>query len=220
VGAAPALTAPLVENGRVGRHRRVETTFRVLFVCTGNICRSPVAEIVTRHLLIGGLGGRAASAFRVSSAGVQAVVGAPVHPYMLTELAPLGLDREAERFVARQFVPEFIESADLVLGAEPRHRSTVVERAPGALPITFGLREFARLAASVDSSALPAAPVARAHMLVERARDRRGLVPPVEPEDDVIPDPIGGPQAAHHNAMELIKVAVATIVKIVIPAGR
>ena len=124
------------------------------------------------------------------------MVGAPVHPYMLTELAPLGLDREAERFVARQFVPEFIESADLVLGAEPRHRSTVVERAPGALPITFGLREFARLAASVDASALPPAPVARAHMLVERARDRRGLVPQVEPEDDVIPDPIGGPRAA------------------------
>ncbi len=208
------------ENGRVGRHRRADTTFGVLFVCTGNICRSPVAEILTRNMLIGRLGGRAASAFRISSAGLQAVVGAPVHPRMLTELAPLGLDREAERFAARQFVPDFVESADLILGAGPRHRSTVVERAPGALPITFGLREFARLAASVDASALPFAPVARAHALVERARDRRGLVPPVGPEDDVIPDPINGPQAAHHTAIELINAAVTTIVKIVIPAGR
>jgi protein-tyrosine phosphatase len=211
---------PVAQNGVVGRHRRAETTFRVLFVCTGNICRSPVAEILTRHLLIGGLGGRAASAFRVSSAGVQAVVGAPVHPRMLTELAPLGLDREGARFSARQFVPELGESADLILGAGPQHRSTVVEWAPAALPIAFGMREFARLAESVDPDTLPAAPVARAHALVERARDRRGLAPPVAPEDELIPDPIGGSQTAHHAAIEMITAAVATIVKIVIPATR
>jgi protein-tyrosine phosphatase len=214
------MTPPFAENGQVGRHRRAETTFRLLFVCTGNICRSPVAEILTRHMLIGALGGRSASAFRICSAGVQAVVGAPVHPRMLTELAPLGLDREGERFTARQFVPELVESTDLVLGAGPSHRSTIVERAPAALPITFGLREFARLAASVDASALPGAPVARAHALVERARDRRGLVPPVSPEDNLIPDPINGPQTAHHTAVELISAAITTIVKIVIPAER
>ena len=49
----------------------METGFRILIVCTGNICRSPAAEILTRHLLIGRLGGRAASSFRVSSAGVR-----------------------------------------------------------------------------------------------------------------------------------------------------
>jgi protein-tyrosine phosphatase len=204
----------------MGRHRRTETTFRLLFVCTGNICRSPVAEILTRHVLVGRLGGRAASAFRISSAGVQAVVGAPVHPLMVTELAPLGLDGEAERFVARQLVPELVESADLVLGASPRHRSTVVEQAPGALPIAFGLREFARLAESVDPSVLPSAPVARAHALVERARDRRGMVPPVPPQDDLIPDPIGGPPSAHSTAAKLIADCVTAIVEIISPLAR
>jgi protein-tyrosine phosphatase len=197
-----------------------ETTFRVLFVCTGNICRSPAAEILTRHMLVGRLGGRGASEFRVSSAGVHAVVGAAVHPQMRTELAPLGLDREARRFSARQLVPRLVESADLVLGASPQHRSTVLEQVPGALPIVFGLREFARLAASVDAATLPPPPVARAHMLVDRARDRRGMVPPVAPEDDLIPDPISGPQAAHHAAAKLITEAITAIVEIISPTGR
>ena len=150
----------------MGRHRRTETGFALLFVCTGNICRSPAAEILTRHLLIGKLGGHAASAFSISSAGVRAVVGDPVYPAMRVELAPLGLDREAERFAARQLMPELIESADLVLGASPRHRSMVVHEVPSALPYSFGLREFARLAASVDAALLPVHPIERAHALI------------------------------------------------------
>ena len=62
-----------------------------------------------------------------------------------------------------------IERSHLVLGATSRHRSAVVEQCPAALPITFGLREFARLAAAVDAAELPAHPVARAHALVELA---------------------------------------------------
>jgi protein-tyrosine phosphatase len=208
------------ENDQVGRHRRAETGFHILFVCTGNICRSPVAEILTRHLLKGRLGGRAASAFVISSAGVQAVVGAPVHPDMRKELQPWGLEREGGRFAARQLVPDLVESVDLVLGATPKHRSTVVREVPGALPFAFGLREFARLVTVVDHDALPAQPVARAHALVERARNRRGMLPPVAPEDDVIPDPIGLPQAAYHDATELITQAITTIVDAVTPRAR
>ena len=70
-----------------------------------------------------------------------------------------------------------IEASDLVLGATARHRSAVIEQCPPALPITFALREFARLAAAVDPRELPAHPVARAHALVDLARLRRGLVP-------------------------------------------
>src|SRR4051812_32932148 len=71
------------ENESVARHRKpepVDGEFRLLFVCTGNICRSPFAEILTRHLLVGRLGGRVAGRFEISSAGVQAVVGSPMHP--------------------------------------------------------------------------------------------------------------------------------------------
>ena len=166
----------------MGRHRRkeAEDEFRLLFVCTGNICRSPFAEILTRHLLRGRLGGRAAQAFTITSAGVQAVVGSAMHPDSRAELEPWNLHgSHADGFVARQLRSAMIERSDLVLGATPRHRSAVVARCPAALPITFSLREFARLAAAVDPGQLPGAPgrastrAGRAGATAARAGTRR-----------------------------------------------
>lgn len=207
----------------MGRHRSVDEddiVFRLLFVCTGNICRSPLAEILTRHLLIGRLGGRVAASFEVSSAGVQAVVGAQMNLATRDELAPWGLDGViAGRFIARQVRSAMVEQSHLVLGANPSHRSAVVERTPAALPIAFSLREFARLAASVDPSHLPAEPVTRAHALVAQARQRRGMAPPRTPDADRIPDPMGRPKWAHHEAAVLIRDAVQTIVDVIAPPG-
>ncbi len=206
----------------MGRHRReeAEDEFRVLFVCTGNICRSPFAEILTRHLLHSRLGGRAARAFEVSSAGVQAVVGSAMHPDSRAELAPWNLHgTPAAAFTARQLQPALIERSHLVLGMTPRHRSAVVALCPAALPLTFALREFARLAAAVDPGQLPAHPVARAHALVDLARLQRGLVPP-DPDGDDIPDPMGRPRAAHHHAAQLAHAAVAAVVDVVRSTAR
>jgi protein-tyrosine phosphatase len=204
----------------VGRHRRGETVFRLLYVCTGNICRSPFAEIFTRPLLISRLGGQAASAFDVSSAGAQAVVGSGMHPFTRQELACWGLDRGAERFIARQLRSAMIAEADLVLGLSTRHRSVVIDREPGALGTTFSLREFARLVEEVDPATLPAAPVARAHELVQQVRKRRGLSPPSLPDADRIPDPMGRPAQAHREAAELIQDAVTRIVDVIAPPLR
>jgi protein-tyrosine phosphatase len=206
----------------VGRHRREERTdaFRLLFVCTGNICRSPYAEILTRHLLRGRLGGRAAAAFEVSSAGVAAVEGAGMHPDSRAELAPWHLDGPLSAgFVARQLDPSMIERSHLVLGATARHRSAVVEQCPAALPMAFGLREFARLADAVDVTALPAHPVARAHTLVEHARLRRGLVPP-DPHGEDVPDPIGRSRDAHHLAATMTHAALVTVLEVLAPPAH
>lgn len=203
----------------MARHRTAETTFRLLYVCTGNICRSPFAEIITRHVLVGRLGGRAASAFVVSSAGVRAVAASGMHPDSRAELAPWCLDGAvAEGFRARQLRSAMVAECDLVLGATPRHRSAVVERVPAALPITFSLREFARLAEGVDPERLPEHPVERATALVELARGQRGLVPPPEDGDEVS-DPIGRPQWAHHAAATLIRETVQRIVDVMLPSS-
>lgn len=209
-----------MHNRRVGWPGRDRDAFRVLFVCTGNVCRSPFAEILTRHLLIGGLGGRAASRFRVESAGVRAVVGAQMDHDTRDELMPWGLDGAslAGLFLARQLTAGMISDSDLILGAGQAHRGAVVERLPEARRTTFTLREFARLVADVDPRSLPDEPAGRAGALVEQAWLRRGVVPGRRGGDEV-PDPIGGDPAAHRRATTLIADAVTTIVRKLVPTG-
>lgn len=177
------------------------------------MCRSPFAELITRHLLGGRLGGRIASRFEIASAGTHAVVGAQMNPDTRDELMPWGLDGvPAGRFTARQLNHSLIVQSDLVLGASPAHRSAVVERVPDAIPMTFSLLQFARLASAVDPAWLPPDdPVKRARALVEQAKLQRGTVP-LDPSTDRIPDPIGQPQHVHHEAAMLIFNAMRVIV--------
>jgi protein-tyrosine phosphatase len=195
-------------------------TFRLLFVCTGNICRSPFAQILTGHLLQNGLGARDAARFAVSSAGTNAVVGAQMHHDTRDELMPWRLDGAvAGLFSARQLRSSMIVESDLILGATPGHRGAVVERVPEARQITFSMREFARLARAIDPFSLPDEPVKRARTLVEQARLHRGLVP-AAPNEDRIPDPMGSTHQAHHDAAVLIFEAARDIVGRLVPQGR
>ncbi|MGQ0844937.1 MAG: arsenate reductase/protein-tyrosine-phosphatase family protein [Sporichthyaceae bacterium] len=192
--------------------------FSILFVCTGNICRSPFAEILTRHLLAER---GAASWCTVSSAGADAVVGAAMHPTSRAELAAWGLDGEAaESFVARQLERDLLAGADLVLGASAAHRAGVVRMWPGALATAFGVLEFARLLGGVGEATLPAEPIARARRLVALARANRGMAPPGPSGSDEIPDPISGPALAHTHAARIASAALAEIVHALAPGGR
>ncbi len=194
--------------------------FRLLFVCTGNVCRSPAAEILMRHLLRGRLGGREAARIAVASAGVRAVVGGAMHPAARAELAPWGLhvDDRSGRFRARQLTAKVIAGTDLVLTATPRHRSLVLEEFPEMLGATFALREFARLAGTVDTVMLPPDLVKRARELVRAARDRRGLAPVTG--DDRVPDPIGCGPDAFRTATELTFRALVEVLDVVAPHRR
>ncbi len=171
-----------MSDGQAAYRAKDRGRFSILFVCTGNVCRSPFAEIFTRHLLVGRLGGRGAGAFRVSSAGTHAVRGSPIDRRTRAELAPWRLDvTAAEDFVARQLDRTMLDGADLVLCATRRHRSAVIEASSELRGRVFTVREFARLVENVDLASLPAQPVARAHRLIELAA--RGQVgdPPAAP---------------------------------------
>lgn len=197
----------------MGRHSRTSDEFGILFVCTGNVCRSALAEIVTRQMLSERLRA-AAGDFAVASAGVRAAVGAPMHPQTRTELCTWG-DRaweDAGRHIARQLEPAMVEHADLILVAERQHRSTVLEASPLALDKTFCLREFARLLGSGDVSRLAAQPPSRARELVRAAHRARGTLPPVPAEQDAVPDPVAAPPEMHRVAAELIASAVEALV--------
>lgn len=86
----------------------------VLVVCTGNVCRSPMAEGLLRA--------RFARLGRgsVESAGIAALVGRPAEPYAVEAVARRGVDISGHR--ARQLTPELLAAADVVLVMEDGQR--------------------------------------------------------------------------------------------------
>ena len=193
--------------------------FRLLFVCTGNICRSPFAQFHTRFLL-GARLGPWARAFSVQSAGTSAVRGHRMHDDSRAQLSTRRDHPDVGAFTARQLPDRDVLLADLVLTMTREHRSTVLGDVPKALPTTFTLREFARLLRAVDPAALaalPRNPVRRAHALVELARGARGTVPAVPAEQDAVPDPISGGPEAHAEAARVIDESLRTFLGLLVP---
>ena len=169
-------------------------SFRVLHVCTGNICRSPMAEHLMRAMLQRGWPEQADRVV-VESAGTWGHTGAPMEPFALSTLGALGVD--GEPFRARELAAEHVVGADLVLAATRDHRAAAVVLHPRAAARTFTLKEFARLTDGLGPDDLPAGDlVERAAALVRLAASRRGLVPPVRPGDDDLADPYQAPASA------------------------
>lgn len=111
----------------------------ILVVCTGNICRSPMAEgFLRRHLDKRGLG-----AVDVGSAGTYTRQGAPPSAGAIRAAAERGVDISTHP--ASPLLREDIEVADLVLGMAAEHREAVRDTIPEADPRTFTLKELVRL---------------------------------------------------------------------------
>jgi protein-tyrosine phosphatase len=98
---------------------------RVLIVCVGNICRSPMAEALLAHALA-----TRAPAVQVQSAGLSALVGRGADPTVQELLAGRGIDASAHR--ARQLTTPIILEHDLVLVMEAWQQKAVEEKTPFA----------------------------------------------------------------------------------------
>lgn len=190
-------------------HRSADgAPFTVLFICTGNICRSPLAERVTRAYLDAALGSDAVN-LRLESAGTQAVVGSGMHPDSAAVLTALGGDPTG--FAARQLTDELAVASDLTLGLTRAHRRAALKRAPRGLSRTFTLLEAAGLASLVPADAdLEGATFAdRCRSLVRemaKARARRAS----DAYDD-IPDPMGQPADFHEEIGDVIAEGVVRL---------
>ncbi|MEV6022752.1 low molecular weight phosphatase family protein [Streptomyces sp. NPDC052036] len=161
---------------------------RVLFVCTGNVHRSVLAE----RLLAARL--RPGSAVLPESAGTQAWPRAGMERATRVLLEELGGDGSG--FVARPLGVELVADAALVLGLAREHREAAVRLAPVALRRCFTLKEFVRLAAGAALPPDDGRIDGRIGATVAAVAARRGRVAPVAPHEDDIADPWGRP---HHE---------------------
>ena len=100
--------------------------FNVLFVCTGNICRSPTAEAVLReHVRKLGLEGRV----RIDSAGTHSYhIGHPPDPRAIKHAKDRGYDLSSLR--ARQLSAEDYDEFDLIVSMDAGHHQIVQNRTP------------------------------------------------------------------------------------------
>ncbi|KQO95419.1 arsenate reductase/protein-tyrosine-phosphatase family protein [Leifsonia sp. Leaf264] len=187
----------------------VAQPLRILVVCTGNICRSPLAERVLQSRL-----DAAGIPAVVTSAGTSAMTGDAMTPQAAELAARYGAS--AAGHAARDLTASLVAESDLVLTATRAHRAATVTLHPRATRYTFTLREFARLAdgaraegdlTAEDRASLPA--------LIAGIAAHRGYFPPLaDPADDDIVDPYRMPQEVYDEAGEAIDAATAVVASV------
>ncbi len=184
-------------------------SLHVLHVCTGNICRSPMAERIMRAEVQARFG--PVTDLLVHSAGTYGGhAGGPMNAAAAAELASRGLD--TDDFTATWLREPQADWADLLITATAEQRALVLELEPRALRRTFTLRELARLAGHVPPDALPAGtPGTRLRALAAAAAELRGVHPAASRTADDIEDPFGGPPDLFTATATQIETAVRAI---------
>jgi protein-tyrosine phosphatase len=173
----------------------------VLFVCTGNVCRSVIAERLTRALAAE----HGLHELTAESAGTRALVGFGVEPLAAQTITGLGGD--ASDFRARRLKPEMIDGADLILAMTEQIRDDIAALAPDAAARTFTLLQAYRIAKVTG---------ARTIADLDAARNDLTLV-----GRENIPDPVGLSPAKYCAAGDRIAEAlVPLLLALHIHAGR
>jgi protein-tyrosine phosphatase len=170
--------------------------FGVLFVCTGNICRSPTAEALARRELARYPG----VALQVSSAGSHALEGNPAASRSMLAVATRGAN--LERHFARELTRRRVRAADLILCMAAEHRPFVLSYDRAAAKRTFLLATFARAAAQWEW--LATTPTE----LVELAAEHHQP----ELDGDDIDDPLGHPSEAYAACAERLDGLVTPVI--------
>ncbi|WP_022878266.1 protein-tyrosine-phosphatase [Microbacterium sp. B19] len=187
-------------------------TFTILTVCTGNVCRSPFAEVDLERYLKD-------LDVRVTSAGTGALVGEPVPEPGQRLAREMGIDLSEHR--GRQMLESDVQEAGLILALTREHRKAVVSTSPAALRRTFTLREFARIADhfAAEAGTTPAGDENSSDedrltsLVAFSARVRGTIPPPAENEDLDITDPFRQPDSVYRESYDAISRAVESIAR-------
>jgi protein-tyrosine phosphatase len=191
-----------------------KATFKVIFVCTGNICRSPMAE----QMLIQ-KAEKNKLPIKVVSAGVMAMTGDPMTPQSADAMTKRGFT--PTKHISQDLTPKLLEEADLVLTATLDHRSAIARMLPKASKYSFTIDEFARLTSFLRADPefqeeFKKKPKETRDQYLKRAMHEavllRGMVPTnLDPKDVV--DPYGESIEVYNQVAEHIDVMLEIIVE-------
>ncbi len=162
----------------------------ILLVCTGNICRSPIAEGLIRRALQVRLGQAAPT---VASAGTAGLAGALADPHAVEAAAERGADISTHR--GRRLRESDLAQAALVVAMALEHRDRAIRMAPHVAGKAFTLKELVRLLEALP----PPADGSIERVLAARVRAadelrRSGFQG--NPNDEDVADPLGLPLEA------------------------
>lgn len=118
-------------------NNEVSNVLRVLFVCTGNTCRSPMSEALFRQMVQ-----RENKEKRIItiSAGLAVWGDAPASKQAIEVMRRQGIDLSAHR--SRALTPELVRAADIVLTMTKSHKQAVLAMVPEAKEKVFTISEF------------------------------------------------------------------------------
>lgn len=159
----------------------------ILFVCTGNIARSPFMELT----LANRLAGTSAVGLPVRSAGTYALAHSGLHPEVAAELRNRGID--ASDFSTTQLTSALVRDAGLILTATRDHRRLVARLVPEKRNVTFALRQFIRLIQLDPVGEIRVATDGPLEALAQLASRNRGLSAGSQDDDDIM-DPVNTPR--------------------------
>ncbi|MDQ4059354.1 MAG: low molecular weight phosphatase family protein, partial [Actinomycetota bacterium] len=166
--------------------------FSILFVCTGNQCRSALGAVVTRTLTEG-------LPVEVTSAGTMVLPATPSPPETVTAASSLGYELGDHR--SRPLTEVDASSFDLVIGFELQHIAAAVVDYGADRTKAFLLRQLVNLL-EPPSPGDQGDQVNQAKALVAQANERRGATPPRL--DDMVADPMGRSARTHIEAARTI----------------
>jgi protein-tyrosine phosphatase len=161
----------------------------ILVVCTGNVCRSPIAEGFLRAAFEARMG---SDAPQVASAGTMGWTGSGADPNSVEAAAERGIDISGHR--ARILDRADIAEATLILAMANEHVDAVNLAAPAARSRTFTLKELVRLLEAAPG--MPQEDRDPIAVRVEEADELRRLGFSGNPHDEDIADPLGMPVRA------------------------